>query len=153
AVSDSLVRAAVPLIMQSKMTKARISSFDLLVHLRTRSNEQKKSRDHTEDLISRMADMNSMIYALEPGSQLDVLDSGLEVVGKDIEPLKKQSPYTLLMMRVVEIGLTVLLCLLALVFAFRYALTEKRTLEIKELLQQKRANTRMTGQPGGLQDK
>jgi hypothetical protein len=135
------------------MTKARISSFDLLVHLRTRSNEQKKSRDHTEDLISRMADMNSMIYALEPGSQLDVLDSGLEVVGKDIEPLKKQSPYTLLMMRVVEIGLPVLLCLLALVFAFRYALTEKRTLEIKELLQQKRANTRMTGQPGGLQDK
>jgi len=138
--------------MQSKLTKARISSFDLLVHLRTRSNEQKKSRDHTENLISRIADMNSIIYALEPGSPLDVLDSGLAVIGGDIEPLKKQSPYTLLMMRVVEIGLPVLLCLLALFFAFRYALTEKRTLEIKELLQQKRDNARMEGMPDGLQE-
>ncbi|NLD63190.1 MAG: MFS transporter [Bacteroidales bacterium] len=151
-VGDSLVRATVPLIMQSKLTKARISSFDLFVHLRTRSNEQKKSRDHTENLISRIADMNSIIYALEPGSPLDVLDSGLAVIGGDIEPLKKQSPYTLLMMRVVEIGLPVLLCLLALFFAFRYALTEKRTLEIKELLQQKRDNARMEGMPDGLQE-
>ena len=56
------------------------------------------------------------------------------------------------MMRVVEIGLPVLLCLLALFFAFRYALTEKRTLEIKELLQQKRDNARMEGMPDGLQE-
>jgi Na+/melibiose symporter-like transporter len=97
--------------------------------------------------------MNKLIYDLEPGSPLDVLDSGLTVISGDIDPLKKQSPYTLLMMRVVEIGLPVLLCLLALAFAFRYALTEKRTLEIKELLQQKRGKARMADQPDGLYDK
>jgi GPH family glycoside/pentoside/hexuronide:cation symporter len=138
AVSDSLVRATVPLIMQSKMTRARISSSDLLVHLRTRSNEQQKSRAHTEHLIGSVAEMNNKIYALEPGSPLEVLEAGLAPIAGGIEPLKKQSPYTLLMMRVVEIGLPVLLCLLALAFAFRYALTEKRTLEIKELLRTKR---------------
>ena len=138
AVSDSLIRATVPLVMQSKMTRARISSSDLLVHLRTRSNEQLKSRAHTEQLIGRVAEMNNMIYALEPGSPLDVIDKVLAPIVGGIEPLKKQSPYTLLMMRVVEIGLPVLLCLLALAFAFRYALTEKRTLEIKDLLRAKR---------------
>jgi len=137
-VSDSLIRATVPLIMQSKLTRARISSSDLLVHLRTRSNEQQKSRAHTGQLIGRVAEMNNMIYAIEPSSPLDVLEKDLAPIVGGIEPLKKQSPYTLLMMRVVEIGLPVLLCLLALAFAFRYALTEKRTLEIKELLRTKR---------------
>ena len=137
-VSDSLIRATVPLIMQSKLTRARISSSDLLVHLRTRSNEQQKSRAHTGQLIGRVAEMNNMIYAIEPSSPLDVLEKDLAPIVGGIEPLKKQSPYTLLMMRVVEIGLPVLLCLLALAFAFRYALTEKRTLEIKELLRSKR---------------
>ncbi|NLE35958.1 MAG: MFS transporter [Bacteroidales bacterium] len=152
-VGDSLIRVTVPLIMQSKLTKARISSFDLLFHLRTRSDAQQKSRAHTEQLIGNVSDMNKLIYDLEPGSPLDVLDSGLTVISGDIDPLKKQSPYTLLMMRVVEIGLPVLLCLLALAFAFRYALTEKRTLEIKELLQQKRGKARMADQPDGLYDK
>jgi len=139
-VTDSLIRATVQYIMQSKLTKARISSFDLLVHLRTRSNEQKKSRDHTEQLINSVADINNRICALEPGAPLDVLGTGLAEIGAGIEPLKKQAPYTLLMMRVVEIGLPVLLSLLALAFAFRYALTEKRTMEIKELLKIKRGN-------------
>lgn len=138
AASDSLIGATIPLIMQSKLTRARISSFDLLVHLRSRPNEQQKSRAHTEQLTGSVTEMNNMIYAMEPGSPLGDMETRLAAIGVDIEPLKKQSPYTLLMMRVVEIGLPVLLCLLALVFAFRYALTEKRTLEIKELLRKKR---------------
>jgi len=140
AKADSLIRATIPFMMQSKLTKARINSFDLLVHLRTRSNEQKKSRDHTEHLINSVAAINNMICALDPRSALNALDSGLSSIGGGIEPLKKQAPYTLLMMRVVEIGLPVLLSLLALAFAFRYALTEKRTMEIKELLRARREN-------------
>jgi len=38
------------------------------------------------------------------------------------------------MMRVVEIGLPVLLCLFSFIFVIRYTLTEKRSHEIKELL-------------------
>jgi len=153
AVSDSLIRATVPLIMQSKLTKARISSFDLLVHLRTRSNEQQKSRAHTEHLISSVTQMNNMIYALEPGSSLAVLETNLAAISGNIVPLKKQSPYTLLMMRVVEIGLPVILCLLALVFAFRYGLTEKRTMEIKELLRERRGNGNINGKAEIVQSK
>ena len=138
--SDSLIRATIPFVMESKLTKSRINSFDLLVHLRTRSNEQKKSRDHTEHLINSVSAINNMISALDPHSAPDVLESGLSTIAGGIEPLKKQAPYTLLMMRVVEIGLPVLLSLLALAFAFRYALTEKRTMEIKELLRAKRGN-------------
>jgi Na+/melibiose symporter-like transporter len=55
------------------------------------------------------------------------------------------------MMRVVEIGLPVLLCLLALVFAFRYGLTEKRTMEIKELLRERRGIMNNGGQAEGVQ--
>lgn len=141
AVNDSLIKATIPYIMQAKLTKARITSFDLFVHLRTRSNEQKKSRDHTGQLINSMTVINSRICALEPDTPLDVLGTSLAEIGAGIEPLKKQSPFTLLMMRVVEIGLPVLLSLLALSFAFRYALTEKRTMEIKELLKKKRGNS------------
>ncbi|MDM8003191.1 MAG: MFS transporter [Bacteroidota bacterium] len=151
ATADSLVRATVPFIMQAKLTKARISSFDLLVHLRTRSNEQKKSQDHTEHLINSVAEINNMISALDPRSSLDVLGAGLSSIGGGIEPLKKQAPYTLLMMRIVEIGLPVLLSLLALAFAFRYALTEKRTMEIKELLRVRRENVSGPGRDEGLQ--
>jgi len=151
ATADSLIRTTVPLILQSKLTKARISSFDLLVHLRTRSNEQVKSRNHTEQLINSVAEINNRISALEAGSPLDVLDSGLSSIAGGIEPLKKQAPYTLLMMRVVEIGLPVLLSLLALAFAFRYALTEKRTMEIKELLRKKRGNGNGAGRDEELQ--
>jgi len=140
ATTDSLIRATIPLILQPKLTKARISSFDLLVHLRTRSNEQKRSQAHTEHLINSVTEINNMISALDPRSALDTLDAGLSSIGLGIEPLKKQAPYTLLMMRVVEIGLPVLLSLLALLFAFRYALTEKRTMEIKELLRARRWN-------------
>ncbi len=148
---DSLIRATVPFVMESKLTKSRISSFDLLVHLRTRSNEQKKSRDHTEHLINSVSAINNMISALDPRSTPDVLESGLSTIAGGIEPLKKQAPYTLLMMRVVEIGLPVLLSLLALAFAFRYALTEKRTMEIKELLRAKRGNGNVSDRDKELQ--
>ncbi|HOT17846.1 MAG TPA: MFS transporter [Bacteroidales bacterium] len=149
--ADSLIRATVPLIMQSKLTKARISSFDLLAHLSSRSDKQKKNRDHTEQLTGRVAEIKNMIYALEPGSPPDVLETSLELISAGVGPLKKQSPYTLLMMRVVEIGLPVLLCLLALVFAFRYGLTEKRTMEIKELLRERRGIMNNGGQAEGVQ--
>jgi Na+/melibiose symporter-like transporter len=56
---------------------------------------------------------------------------------KNVVTVKKQTPYTLLMMRVVEIGIPVLLSIFSLMFIFRYTLTEKRSLEIKELLKAK----------------
>jgi hypothetical protein len=150
--ADSLISAAIPLIMQSKLLKARIYSFDLLAHLQARTKQHEKSREHTTELTQNISGINDRVNALSPGSAPDILYSELAAIEKDIEPLKKQSPYTLLMMRVVEIGLPLLLSLLALFFAVRYTLTEKRTFEIKELLlQRNRGNNDGTGQPGDQQ--
>ncbi len=135
--TDSLIRSAIPMIMQSKLMKARIYSFDLLAHLQARTKQHEKSKAHTTQLTQNISGINNRVNGLNPGSPPDVLYSELAAIEKDIEPLKKQSPYTLLMMRIVEIGLPLLLSLLALFFAARYSLTEKRTFEIKELLTQK----------------
>jgi glycoside/pentoside/hexuronide:cation symporter, GPH family len=51
-----------------------------------------------------------------------------------IVPLKLQSPLTLLRMRIVEIGLPILLSFFSIFFVMKYALTEKRSHEIKELI-------------------
>jgi Na+/melibiose symporter-like transporter len=71
--------------------------------------------------------------------QLDSLDAELGTVEATLVELTKQQPYTLLMMRVVEIGLPLLACFFSLLFLRRYALTEKRTLEIKVLLARRHA--------------
>ncbi|MFZ2286377.1 MAG: MFS transporter [Bacteroidales bacterium] len=145
--ADSLIRKLIPLIMQSKLTRARIYSFDLLAHLQARTKQHEKSRAHTALLTQNISAINNRINSLDPGSNPDLLYNELSAIEKDIEPLKKQSPYTLLMMRIVEIGLPLLLSLLAFFFAVRYSLTEKRTFEIKELLiRRNRGNNDSTAQ-------
>ncbi|MRR20332.1 MFS transporter [bacterium] len=149
--ADSLIRVAVPLIMQSKLVKARTYSFDLLAHLEARTKQNEKSKAHTIQLTDNISGINNRINALDAASPPDILGRELASIEKDIEPLKKQSPYTLLMMRVVEIGLPLLLSLLALLFAVRYSLTEKRTFEIRDLLTQRnRNNNNGTGQTGEM---
>lgn len=135
--ADTLIRKLIPLIMEAKLTKARIYSFDLLAHLGARTKQHEKSREHTSQLTQNISAINDRINTLDPGSQPELLYRELSTIEKDIEPLKKQSPYTLLMMRIVEIGLPLLLSLLAFFFAVRYSLNEKRTFEIKELLLQR----------------
>jgi Na+/melibiose symporter-like transporter len=68
---------------------------------------------------------------------LDFLDKELGNIEYEIKPLTKQTPYTLLMMRVVEIGLPLLLSIFSIFFVLRYSLTEKRSHEIKDLLKQR----------------
>ena len=68
---------------------------------------------------------------------LDQLDKELSTLETDLVQLTIQSPYTLLMMRVVEIGLPLLLSIFSIFFVLRYTLTEKRSHEIKDLLKQR----------------
>ena len=65
---------------------------------------------------------------------LDSLDKDLGTIENEIGGLTKQTPYTLLMMRVVEIGLPLLLSLFSILIVLRYSLTEERCHEIKEQL-------------------
>ena len=134
---DSYVKSAIPLILQPKLTKARVISFDLKYHLQNRLKVHEKSKDHLKQLIENVSEINSQVNKLNADDRLESFDKDLRVIEKQIGPLKKQSPYTLLMMRIVEIGLPILLSLFALFFVFRYTLTEKRTFEIKDILEQR----------------
>ena len=89
------------------------------------------------EIIKNITTLNNQLASLNAASSLHILDNELTTIEKDILPLTKQTPYTLLMMRVVEIGLPVLLSIFSIFFLLRYSLTEKRSQEMKNLLKQK----------------
>jgi hypothetical protein len=138
---DSLVKAtmaeAIPLTLQTRIEKARMNSFELMAHLQSQSRKHKNSQAHYEEIIRNMTTVDDRIARLKAASSLEALDQELTAITNDIVPLTKQTPFTLLMMRVVEIGLPVLLSLVSLYFLFQYSLTEKRSHEIKDLLKQR----------------
>jgi len=138
---DSLVKAtvaeAIPLTLQTRLEKARMNSFELVAHLQSQSRKHKNSQAHYEEIIRNMTTVDDRIARLKAASSLEALEQALTAITNDIVPLTKQTPFTLLMMRVVEIGLPVLLSLVTLYFLFQYSLTEKRSHEIKDLLKQR----------------
>jgi GPH family glycoside/pentoside/hexuronide:cation symporter len=132
----AMVAEAIPLTFQTKFEKARMNSFELMSHLESKSKESKNSVAHYQEIIKNITTVNNRIANLNASSLHD-LDHELTTIEKDIPPLTKQAPYTLLMMRVVEIGLPVLLSIFSIFFLLRYSLTEKRSKEIKKLLNQR----------------
>jgi chromosome segregation ATPase len=138
---DSQVKAtvaeAIRLTLQTKLEKARMYSFELMSHLKSKSKESKNSVEHYQELIKNITTLNNQLASLNAASSLHILDNELTTIEKDILPLTKQTPYTLLMMRVVEIGLPLLLGIFSIFFLLRYSLTEKRSQEIKNLLKQR----------------
>lgn len=117
--------------------KARTKSSELMTHLETRAQDTKKSKEHYLVIMQNMTGVNSRIASLDASMSSADLDNELENIEKDIVPLTIQSPYTLLMMRVVEIGLPLLLSIFSVFFVLRYSLTEKRSHEIKEHIRQR----------------
>jgi len=133
-VVKSVIGDAMPLTLQVKLLKARVNSFELLSHLEAKSLETKNSREHYQTLMQEITGINIRLADMNKEQSLSDIDKELGTIESEIMLLTKQTPYTLLMMRVVEIGLPVLLCLFSFIFVIRYTLTEKRSHEIKELL-------------------
>jgi len=142
SLTKTIITEAIPLILQPKLEKARMNSFELLAHLEGKSLESDKSQDHFIEIIQNSKGVDNRLAGINTGMPLDQLDNELSTIETEIVQLKVQSPYTLLMMRVVEIGLPMLLSIFSILFVLRYSLTEKRSLEIKNLLKQRNA-----GQP------
>jgi GPH family glycoside/pentoside/hexuronide:cation symporter len=132
--NDSLFMKALPLILQTKLEKAKMHSFELQAHLAARAAANTNSQTHYHAILAKIEGISKVLMEMDPGSSLVLIDKELAIIEADIVPLKRQTPYTLLMMRVVEIGLPVLLSLFSVFFVLRYSLTEKRSHEIKELL-------------------
>jgi GPH family glycoside/pentoside/hexuronide:cation symporter len=144
---DSEIRTAaaeaIPLALQTKLTKARLISFELMAHLKSKPQARNHSQAHQREIMNSMAAVNDRIASLKATAALETLDQELERLARETVPLTRQTPYTLFTMRVVEIGLPVLLSIASLLFLLRYSLTEARSHEIKNLLKQ-RSETRAT---------
>ena len=132
-----IAEEAIHLTLETKLEKARINSFELISHLEAKSRETKNSKEHYKGLMQNINGINKQLTNMSTASSLKFLDKELSTIEQEIKPLSKQSPYTLLMMRVVEIGLPLLLSIFSIIFILRYSLTEKRSHEIKDLLKQR----------------
>jgi hypothetical protein len=144
SVTNAIVEEAIPLTLQTRLEKARINSFELMSHLEDRSLKSKslkyeKSKNHYNEIIKGITEVNNRFANMTTTLSSDLMDKELNAIENEIVPLTKQTPYTLLMMRVVEIGLPLLLSIFSIFFVLRYSLTEKRSHEIKELLGQRNA--------------
>ena len=95
--------------------------------------------EHYRWLTKATEDIADKLSRVSAAQRPDLLDAELVKVEGTLVLLTKQKPYTLLMMRVVEIGLPLLACFISLFFLRRYALTEARSREIKELLERRHA--------------
>lgn len=124
----------ISLTLQTKLEKAKVNAFELWMHLETKSDETKNSREHYDELMRNVQWVYNRLTRMSTMESLSAIDNGLSEIEGKIVPLKKQTPYTLLMMRVVEIGLPFLLSLFSIFFILKYSLTEKRSHEIKELI-------------------
>ncbi len=120
--------------MQTGIEKARMSSFELLSHLEEESLGNKNSEEHYETLIQNISGVNNSLIEINSTLSLDSLDKELNSIEEEIVPLTKQSPYTLFMMRAVEIGLPLLLSIISIFFTLRYSLSEERCYEIKDAI-------------------
>lgn len=120
--------------LADRLEKARRSSSELLSHLKAKSRETKNSAQHFVKMIQISSDVDRRLANLDTAMSLDLLERELSAIATDIAQLTQQSPHTLLMMRVVEIGVPLCLSVFSVFFILRYSLTEKRSQEIKVLL-------------------
>ena len=140
---DSLIKQAIPLTLQTKIVKARMNSFELRSRLEDKSLGTKNSKEHYKKLMEEVTGVNNRLVNLNTKSSPDSLEKELGSIESSIRPLTQQTPYTLLMMRVVEIGIPLLLSIFSIFFVLRYSLTEKRSHEIKELLKKRALNSEL----------
>jgi GPH family glycoside/pentoside/hexuronide:cation symporter len=123
--------------LEGMIGKAKMRSNELMSELQIKAKADKNSKEHYQMLIRNITGINYQLAKMNPASPLDFMDKRLFAIEREMVFLKKQTPYTLLMMRVFEIGLPVLLSLFSIFFVMRYSLTEKRSHEIKDLLIQR----------------
>jgi len=123
--------------LEDLIAKAREKADDLNDHLKTEAKERERSHEHYTVVLENMDTVEVRLAEMDATQPIAQLEGGIKDIEGKIVQLKKQSPYTLLMMRVVEIGLPILLSLFSIFFLLRYSLTGERSQEIKLLLEQR----------------
>ena len=119
--------------LSAGLERAKADAADLDAYLKTKAADASKNSEHYRSLARTTDEIRSQLASMSAEAP-DTLHTKLANVEPKLARLTQQPPYTLLMMRAVEIGLPLLACLFALLFVRRYALTETRSREIKEEL-------------------
>jgi hypothetical protein len=119
----------------AKLARANQDATELLAYLQTKANEPGKNSEHYRRLAQTTAQVSSALSSIRaaPGPA----DAELAKVEATLVQLTQQPPYTLLSMRVVEIGLPLIACVFSLLSVLGYGLTETRSREIKLLLERR----------------
>ncbi len=129
-------------LTQTKLNKLSVTVLELEAYLNNKfMDKDAKNKDHYAELSKKMREVQTALDHAKGNVSLAELKSDIEKMESEIVVLKQQTPYTLLMMRIVEIGIPVILSIISILLIMQYTLTEKRSLEIKELLKKRHAET------------
>lgn len=133
--------------MRAKLALAKVNAVDLLAYLSVKARDAARDQEHYRQLAQTAAVIGQQLARMSAAQPLDTLDAELARIEAALVTLTRQTPYTLLMMRIIEIGLPLLACLFALLCVLRYALTETRSKEVKHLLAERNANESRSAGP------
>lgn len=117
----------------------------LQIHFADRIENHPENEAHVHGLIEQLETIDSSIKALRSNPQQAItkpkqLIEELASLKATLASLTQQKPRTLLMLRIIEIGLPLVLSVISILLTLRYPLTEARCYEIKaELDRRKRA--------------
>ena len=111
----------------------------LLIHVQAVADSSGSEEQHAHVLLDQIAHLYEMTLNLsqslvERTSATEHLQAELQALETLARPVMRQSPRTLLMMRVAEIGLPLILCLGSAMLALVYPLTDTRCYQIKDAL-------------------
>lgn len=129
---------------------AKADAAALHTYFQTKSTDAAKGSEHYRSLARTTEEIGGKLSNMIALPRRDSWDPELVKVEATLVELTKQQPYTLLMMRVVEIGLPLLACFFSLLFLRRYTLTEKRNLEIKAILARRHAERDAAAAPAAM---
>ena len=136
------------LTLEMLLQRSRVYASELIFHLQGEVRDVDYGAEHHATLLANAASVERSLVELEPrleayADSRNLLLQEIEHIAQSTAPLTLQSPRTLLLMRIIEIGLPLLLGLFSVFFALRYPLSEERCYEIKAALE-KRNETRAT---------
>jgi glycoside/pentoside/hexuronide:cation symporter, GPH family len=129
---------------QEKIEKTIADAEKLHTHFLERTHTNEENAQHTRHLIGHLTEIINQTKKLQTqGSELvttpETLITQTDKLRKRTTQLTLQTPRTLLLLRIIEIGLPLLLSIVSLTLAFRYRLTEDICYDIKEALKERNA--------------
>lgn len=130
------------LSLSLKIDQADLSAIIVKQHLSKGGQSGNHDAIHSEMLTENLALIQSQLSALnrahaQPMKASQSIEAIFPAIDAAMSQLTRQTPKSLLLMRFIEIGLPILLCLISLLFALKYPLSNERCHEIQMALRER----------------